>query len=177
MPGQYWAAGVPPFHTADGTAVTATTLTELSPTPQVLLPAPFLQEYAGKRLAFEAWGYYTTNTTATTATFDLRLGAPGAISSMTSIAATAAITLVASSTNRLWRMEGSINIRSFGATGTAIAVMDFSNVSSGGKDLGGTAAGSTAAVDTTSTKALALGVTLSAAQSITCRYFELVSLN
>jgi len=179
MPAQYWAAGVPPFHTADGTAVTASgALTEVSPLPQILFPVPVLQEYDGKKFWIEAWGYYTTTGTQGTVTFDLRLGPAGAIGSMTSVVATSALTWVASSTNRIWRMEGNLQVRSKGSSGTCVGCMDFTNVTSGGKDLVGTAAGSTAAVDTTSARALSLGVTLSvASQSITCRSFSVVSVN
>jgi hypothetical protein len=179
MPGQFWVGPLPPFHTGDGTAVTASaTLTELSPTPQIILPVPLLQEFAGKRLEIQAGGHYTTTATQGTITFDLRIGAAGAIGSMTSIAASAATTWVASQTNRFWRMEANLQIRTIGSAGTAIMIGELSNVSSGGTDMIATTAGSTAAVDTTSTRAIALGVTLSvASQSITCRYFGVRSVN
>lgn len=177
--GQYWVQPVPPFHTADGTAVTASaTLTELSPTPQIVIPAPWLNEFGGKRLEFQAWGIYTTTGTQGTVTFDLRIGAAGAVGSMTSAAATAAITWVASQTNRVWRMEGNMQIRSLGSSGTGVAACEFSNVSSGATDMGATAAGSTFTVDTTSARAVALACTNSAAsQSITCRYFGVRLVN
>lgn len=177
--GQYWVQPVPPFLTADGTAVTASaTLTELSPTPQVVIPAPWLNEFAGKRIEVQAWGVYTTTGTQGTITFDLRMGAAGAIGSMTSIAATSAITWVASQTNRVWRLEGNLQIRSLGSSGTCIGVTEYSNVSSTATDMGATGAGSTAAVDTTSARAIALGATLSvASQSITCRYFGVRLVN
>lgn len=183
MPGQYWAMLMPPYVTADGTAVTATaTLTELSPTPQIVIPAPMLNEYAGKRLEINAWGYYTTTATQGTVTFDLRVGAAGAIGSMTSIAASGALTWVASQTNRAWHIEAAMTIRSIGSAGTAIAMMDISNVTSGAADtpaaIAGTTAGATAAIDTTSARAIALGVTNSvASQSIICREFRVKPIN
>lgn len=179
MPGQYWAAGLPPFHVADAAAVTASgSLTELSPVPQIIVPAPFLQEFGGKRFLLEAGGVYTTTGTQGTVTFTLAMGAPGAIGSMTAIAASSAITWVASQTNRFWRLEGLMQIRTTGSSGTCVAILEIANVSSGGTDLAGTTAGGTAAVDTTSVKAIALGATLSVvSQSITCRYFNVASVN
>jgi hypothetical protein len=179
MPGQYWVAPAPPFHIADGTAVTAAaTLTELTPTPRIMLPSPWLNEFPGKRLEFQAAGHYTTNATATTATFGLYIGAVGtAVGSMTAVATTAAITLVPSVTNRFWRMEGNFQIRTLAAAGTCIGVCEFSNVSSGGTDLMGTAAGSTATINTTIANEFILGVNVSVAQSITCRYFGIRMVN
>lgn len=183
MPAQFWVAGIPPFHTADGTAVTASgTLTELSPTPQVVFPAGFLQEMPGKRLEIQAYGHYTTTASQGTVTFDLRMGAAGAIGSMTSIAASSALTWVLSSSNRFWHIEGVLSVRSTGASGTCIGFLDIGNITSGASDVPGavaaTSAGSTAAVDTTAARAIALGVTLSvASQSITCRYFGVRSIN
>jgi hypothetical protein len=183
MPAQEWMAGVPPFPTADATAVTASgTLTELTPTPQVVLPYPMLGEWAGKRLEFVAWGHYTTTATQGTITFDLRVGAAGAISSMTSVAASSALTWVASQTNRFWHIEGSLQVRTLGSAGTCIGFMDLANFVSGATDIAGviagTTAGSTAAIDTTSARAIAIGATISvASQSITCRYFGVRSIN
>jgi len=179
MAGQYWMMPLPPFHVADGAAVTASgALTELAPLPQVVVPAPWLNEFGGKRLEIQAAGHYTTTGTQGTITFDLRMGAAGAIGSMTSIAASSAITWVASQTNRFWRMEANLQIRTLGSAGTAIAMCEFSNVSSGGTDMMATTAGGTAAVDTTAARAITLGATLSvASQSITCRYFGVRLVN
>jgi hypothetical protein len=173
MPGQYWPALVPPFLSVDATAYTGTTLGELSPTPQRIIPAPMLNEYAGKVIEFSAAGYYTTNATAGTYTFGLYIGPTGAIGSMTAIATSAAISYVVSQTNRAWRMEGEFQVRSLGSAGTVVGAADLSNISSGGKDVFGTTAGGTAAIDTTSARAIALGVTGSVAQSIVCRYLNL----
>lgn len=175
--GQYWVQPIAPFHIADATAVTATVLTELSPTPQKVVPAPWMNEYGGKVFEFAAGGFYTTNASAGTYTFGLYMGPTGAIGSMTAIATSAAISYVVSQTNRAWRVEGELQIRTIGSSGTAVAFGDFSNISSGGKDLMFTTAASTAAVDTTLARAIALGVTPSVAQSITCRYLSLKMVN
>lgn len=170
--GQYWVQPVMPFLTADGTAVTATALTELSPTPQIVIPAPMLNEFAGKKISFQAAGFYTTSASAGTYNWGIYMGAAGAIGSMTAIATTGALSYVVSQTNRAWRLEGEIQIRSLGSSGTCIAMGDVSNVTSSGKDMMFTAAASTATIDTTSARAIALGITPSVAQSCTCRYFS-----
>lgn len=183
MPSQEWMAALGPWHVADGTPVTASgTLTELTPTPQIVIPYPGLGWWAGKRLEFVAWGHYTTTASQGTVTWDLRMGAAGAIGSMTSVAASPALTWVASQTNRMWHVEGSVQIRTLGSAGTSIGFMDIANVVSGATDVAGTVAGTTAgstvAVDTTQARAIAIGVTLSvASQSITCRYFGVRAVN
>jgi hypothetical protein len=178
MPAQYWVQGVPPFVTVDGTAYTGTTIGELTPVPRISIPAPALNEFAGKRLEFQAGGHYTTGVTAGTYTFSLLHGAVGvAVGSATAIATSAAISYVVSQTNRFWRMEGNFQIRSIGATGTCIAICEFSNMSSGGTDMMATTAGGTVAIDTTTGRDFLLSVTGSAAQSITCRYFGVRMVN
>lgn len=185
MPGQYWFAPMPPFHVGDGTAVTASaTLTELTPTPQIVIPAPLLNEFAGKRIDYQAWGHYTTTGTPGTIIFDLKLGPTGAIGSMgTSVVTTSALTWILSSTNRFWHIEGNVQVRTLsGATSTVVGFMDINGITGGNVDtpaaVTGTAAGSTVAVDVTQARAIALGATLSAAsQSITCRYFGVRLVN
>lgn len=180
MPAQYWMAGNPPFHTADGTAVTASaTLTNATPTPEVLVPAPWWNEFAGKRLEVQMWGVYTTTATQGTITFGLYSGTSGqAIGSAAALAVSSAVTWVASQTNRVWRMEGNLSVRTVGTSGAAVAVLEASNLSATATDMAATAAGSTVTVDTTVSRYLALGVTLSAAsQSFTCRYFGVRLVN
>lgn len=180
MSRQYWMQGIPPFHVADATAVTATaTLTELTPVPQIVLPAGFLGDFAGIRLEIQASGVYTTTATQGTVTLGIYSGTIGqAIGSGVALAVTPAITWVASSTARIWRAEGNIAIRSIGASGTGIAVLECSNISSGGTDMGATTAGGTFTIDTTVARYLSLGATNSlASQSITCRYFGVRSVN
>lgn len=165
--------GVPPFQVADGAAVTAAaTLTDASPLPNVYLPAGLIGDYPGIRLEVQASGVYTTNATAATITFGLYSGTVGqAIGSAVSLGASSAVTLVASQTNKPWRMEGSVQIRTIGTSGTGYAVLEASGLTSGGLDFAMTAAGSTFTIDTTVARYLTLGVNISTAQSFTCRYF------
>lgn len=180
MSRQYWVQAVPPFHTADATAVTASgALTELTPVPQVQIPAGLLGEFAGARLEIHAWGVYTTTGTQGTITFGLYSGTIGqAIGSAVALATSAATTWVASQTNRIWRITGNVTIRSIGASGTGVAVLEGSNFSSGTTDMAATSAGGTFTVDTTAARYINLGVTLSvASQSITCRDFGVRLVN
>lgn len=187
MPGQYWMAPAPPFHITDGTAVTASaTLTELTPVPQVVVPAGALQEFAGKRLEIQAWGHYTTTATQGTITIGLYSGSVGQTISTASnpglICATSAIAWTASQTSRMWHIEGSVQIRSLGTAGTGIGFLDTSNLASGAADVpgsvAGTTAGGTVTFDTTLARWFALGATISvASQSITCRYLGVRMVN
>lgn len=176
----YWVQGIPPFGVADGSAVTASgAITELSPLPQIQIPANVLGEFPGARLEVQAAGFYTTTATQGTITLGLYSGTIGqAITAAVSMTPTAAITWVASQTNRAWRMEANLSIRTIGTSGTGMGFAEFSNISSGGTDLGFTAAGSTFTIDTTVARYIALGATLSvASQSITCRYFGVRLVN
>lgn len=180
MSGQYWVSPAPPFHVADASALTASgTLTEFSPVPQIQLPGGLLGEYAGKRIEVQAWGVYTTTGTQGTITLGLYSGTIGqAIGSAVAMAVSPAVTWVASQTNRVWRIEGNASIRSVGSSGTGIAVLECSNFSSATCDMAATTAGSTFTIDTTVTRYLSLGATLSvASQSITCRYFGVRLVN
>jgi hypothetical protein len=181
MPRNYWMQGLPPFHTADGTALTtAATLTDIAPTPAVVFPANFLGEFSGIRLEVQAAGHYTIGATASNVTFGLYSGTIGqAIGSAVALATTATVAQVVSSTNKFWRMEGNLQIRTIGTSGTGIAVCEFSGVTSGGLDFAATTAGSTFTIDTTVARYLTLGATLSSAtsNSLTCRYFGVRSVN
>lgn len=179
MANQEWVNSFGPWHTADATAVTATSLTELTPVPQILIPYPALI-LPGTRIRFDAYGSFTTTATQGTVTFDLRMGATAAIGSLTSIVATSALTWLASQTSRVWHAQGRVDIRTIGTSGTAVGFMDVENVASAAVDTPAACAmtATTAAVNTTITNAIAIGATNSvASQSITCRSFTVEVLN
>lgn len=180
MASNQWVNSFGPYHIADGTAVTATSLTELTPTPQILIPYPALRD-PGARLRFDAWGAYTTTGTQGTVTFGLYMAATAAIGSMgTAIVASSALTWVASQTARPWHIQGEVFMRTNGVSGTAVGFMDITHVVSGSVDTPAAMAmtATTATVNTTITNAIALGATLSvASQSITCRAFHVEVLN
>jgi hypothetical protein len=177
---QLWVNSFGPWHVADGTAVTAAALTELTPTPQILIPYPALS-IPGTRIRFNAWGVYTTTATQGTITFGAYLAATAAIGSMgTAVVASSALTWVASQTTRGWHIQGGIDIHTDGSSGTAVGYMDLTNITSGASDVAGAVAvtATTSTVNTTITNAIALGATISvASQSITCRSFTVEVLN
>lgn len=180
MANQEWVNSFGPWHIADGTAVTAAALTELSPTAQVLIPYPALI-VPGTRIRWDAYGVYTTVATQGTITFDLRMGAANtAIGSLTSIVATSALTWVASQTTRAWHIVGHVDIRTQGVSGTAVGFMDTTNITSGATDTPGAVAitATTATVNTTITNAISLGATPSLATcSITCKSWTVEVIN
>lgn len=184
MPGGY-VASVPPYSIADGTAVTASaTLTELSPLPQKLFAANELGRQGGTLLSFEAGGVYTTTATPGTITLGLysNLIGVGIATTPITFCATAATTWILSQTNRQWMLWGTLQIRATGASGTSVAMGQFANLTgtspTANTDLMMTAAGGTVTIDTTVARYIALGATISvASQSITCRYFNINSLN
>jgi hypothetical protein len=172
MARQYWVAPIPPFHTADGPAVTGgTVLADMSPAPPIVLGGNLLE--VGSRLEFQAYGRYTSAATPGTAVLGVYLGASAsAIAAGMALAVTATLTLPASQTNRTWRMEGNAAVRSVGTTGTIIACMEFSNVTAGATDLAPSTAPAAATVDTTANLSARLGVTPSlATQSWTCHHW------
>jgi hypothetical protein len=180
MANQEWVNSFGPWHIADGTAVTAAALTELTPTPQVLIPYPSLI-IPGTRIRFNAWGVYTTVATQGTITIALYMGATAAIGSMGSaVVTTGALTWVASQTARGWHIQGQVDIRTIGSSGTAVGFLDVTNITSGATDVAAATSitSTTATVNTTITNAIALGATPSLATcSITCRSFTVEVLN
>lgn len=180
MANQLWVNSFGPWHIADATAVTASgALTELTPTPQILIPYPAFS-VPGTRLRFMARGRYTTTGTQGTATFDLRMGATAAIGSLTSVVASGALTWVASQTSRPWKISGEVDLRTNGTAGTGVGWMDIENVVTQATDTPGiyVDTSTTATVNSTIANAIALGVTLSvASQSITCRSFTVEVIN
>jgi hypothetical protein len=175
---QYWVAPLPPFHIADGTANTGTTIADLSPAPPIVISANMLE--VGSRLEFSSFGRYTTNATATTIVIGIYLAPPAtAIASGNALAVTSAITIKPSLTNATWRVEGNASIRAVGS-GTAaqvIGVLECSNFTSNGTDMAPATAPAVFGFDSTVANSVRIGATLSAAQSITCHYFGVRLVN
>jgi len=156
---QYWVAPIPPFHTADGTAYTGTAaIGDISPAPSVILPANFLE--VGMRLEFSAFGRYTSTGTPGTIILGVYIGT-GAISSGMALAATSAITVQTSQTNRSWRLEGNASVRAVGSgtSATAIGLVEVSNVTSNGTDMGPATAPAVLTFDSTIANKVMIGAT------------------
>lgn len=168
---QYWVAPLPPFHTADGTAVTAAALADASPLPNVVIPANMLE--VGSRLEFQAVGRFTSTATPGTVVVGVYLAASAAaIATGQALATTAAIVPVASSTNRTWRFEGNASVRAVGATGSILGALEVSNITANGTDMAPATAPAAVTYDTTAPLTVRLGLTPSVATgSWTVHYF------
>lgn len=178
MSRQYWVTPLPPFHIADGTANTGTTIADLSPAPPIVIPGSMLE--IGSRLEFSAFGRYTTSATATTIVIGIYLAPPAsAIASGNAVAVTSAITIKPSLTNATWRVEGNGTIRAVGATTAAqlLAALECSNLTSNGTDMAPATAPTAFGFDSTVANSVRIGATLSVAQSITCHYFGVRLVN
>lgn len=176
----YGVVPLPPFHIADGTANTSAALTAISPAPDVVIGANFLE--VASRLEFQAYGRYTSTATPGTVTIGIYLSpSAAAIATGHALAITGTLTVQASQTNRSWRMEGNASVRSVGAAGTnstMLALLEVSNITTNGTDLAPATAPATFAYDNTIPQNVRLGMTASVATgSWTCHYFGVRSVN
>lgn len=169
MPRQYWTAPIGPMHTVDGTAyASSTTLTDVSPAPQIVIPANTLEQ--GVVMRVTAFGRFSTTGTPT-----LTLGVYYGGVAGVALAVTSAVTTPSGVTNRTWRFEGDFRVRTPGASGTIIGVGVAENITTGATDMAPATAPATATIDTTTAKALTLGAqwgTNSASNTLTCHHFD-----
>lgn len=167
---QYWVAPLSPLHTADGTALAnSTTITDISPTPNITIPANLLE--VGSLLRWRAFGRFSTTGTPT-----LLLGIYYGAVAGTAIAATAATTTSSGVTNTTWVFEGEARVRSVGSSGTILGAGLAYGITTNGFVPAPATAPAAATVDTTSAKAVTIGATWSAASAsntITCHHFSL----
>jgi hypothetical protein len=111
MPIQSWEAVLNVPGVGAGTALaSSTTLTDISPAPQLVLPANYL--YVGQRLRLKAYGIYSAVSTPT-----LLLGAYYGGVAGTALAATAANT-AGNGVLWPWQLWLDIYVRSVGSSGT-----------------------------------------------------------
>ena len=166
-----------PFATADGTAYnTSVTLTDVSPAPQLVIPANYL--YPGAALRVMAHGRFSNTGTPT-----LILGVYWGGVAGTKLAATGATTTTTGATNWPWRLEATIICRAVGSSGSLITtgrVNIASSLTSFATDIPIDAAATAAVtVDTTSAKALTIGAqwgTSSASNTLTVHQFIVEAL-
>lgn len=177
MPAQFWSSLLTaPSATADGSALaSSTTLTDISPAPQLTLPANYL--YVGQVLRVHAYGRYSTTGTPT-----LLLGVYYGGVAGTAIATTGTIITPSGVTNQTFCLEMTIVCRSVGSSGTVIGIGKTfgQNAATNSVNMIPATAPSTATIDTTSAKAITLGAqwgTSSASNTITCHVFEVEGLD
>jgi hypothetical protein len=169
---QVWTYPLLPQSIASGAAyASSTTLTDVSPTPNLTIPANFLQP--GMLLRIRAAGTFSNTGTPT-----LLLGVYYGAVAGTALAATSAITTTTGATNWQWTVEYVGRIRTVGSSGT---IMGFGSV-----DLATSLTALThrpipetalaaVTIDTTASKALTLGAqwgTSSASNTLTCVHFD-----
>lgn len=109
---QYWIAPIPPLHTADGAAyASSTSLTDVSPTPHIKLPANFLE--IGSKVRLWAAGQFSNTSTPT-----LLLGFYYGAIAGSALAASSAITTTTGATAWPWNMEYRGTVRATGTSGS-----------------------------------------------------------
>lgn len=177
MPMMTWEALLnSPQPTGAGTALnTSTTLTDISPAPQYVLPANFLQ--AGSALRLTAFGTFSNTATPTLLVGFYYGGVAGV-----ALAATNAYTTTTAASTWSWRAECTMTVRTTGLTGTAITQGVYQNPTSltvfNQIPMPATALG-TVTIDTTAAKAITVGAqwgASSASNTITCHGFYIESL-
>jgi hypothetical protein len=145
-----------PVPGAGAAYASSNTATDISPAPQLTLPANFL--VAGAAIRITAFGNYSSAGTAPTLVLGVYYGG----ASGTALAATTATTVTASAANYPWRLEYTGIIRTVGSTGTIMG--------QGYVDLGTSltattripipsTALATVTIDTTTAKTLTVGAT------------------
>lgn len=169
---QLWTQPIPPQFVASGAAyASSASLADVSPTPNITVPANYLQP--GMLLRLTAFGTFSNTGTPT-----LLLGFyVGAIAG-TALAATSAITTTTGATSWQWRMEYQGRIRSIGSSGTIMGGgwvdLATSLTAVTHRPIPETAL-ATVTWDTTAAKALTVGAqwgTSNASNTLTCVHFD-----
>ena len=168
---QYWCSPVPPFNILDGAAYnTSVTLTDVSPAPQVTIPANFLE--VGSTIRISAIAKFSNTGTPT-----LLLGAYYGGVAGVALAASSAITTTTAATNWPITMYYEGRVRSVGTSGTIVGAgwidLATSLTALTHRPIPETAIASVT-IDTTVAKAITMGAqwgTSNAANTLTCVHF------
>jgi hypothetical protein len=169
MARQYWRTPIPPFHTAAGAAyLSSVTLTDVSPTPQKVLPGYTLLE-PNMELFVEAWGSFSNTGTPT-----LLLGVYYGGVAGVALAASAAITTTTGAASWPFHLEYHGKVVSVGSAGQmrGYGFLDLptSLVVGSRRAIPETAAARLVTIDTTVAKAVTIGAqwsTSSASNTLT----------
>lgn len=178
MPAQYWVAtlNANQNNAVAGTALaSSTTLTDVSPAPQLVLPANFLT--VGSTLRLTAGGFFS-NTATPTLLLGFYIGGVAG----TALAATGATTTTTGATSWPWRLEYTGVVRTVGSSGTIMGsgfcLLGTSLTAYSTIPMPATAL-ATITRDTTAAQALTVGAqwgTSSASNTLTLQYFIAESL-
>lgn len=167
-----YVAPVPPLNATAGAAyVSSSTITDVSPAPQIVLPANLLD--VGQVLRLTAFGVFSTTGAPTLVTGFYYGGVAGV-----ALAATGATATGSGVTNVPFRLEYEGRVRSTGTSGTIMGAgfeMRGTSVSAVGFVPIPVTALATVTIDTTTAKTITVGATwgtLSASNTLTCHHFN-----
>jgi hypothetical protein len=168
MARQYWISPFPPFHNADGAAYnTSVALTDVSPTPPIVLPANLLE--IGSEMEIEASGAFSNTGTPTLLLGIYYGGVAGA-----ALAASSAITTTTGAASWPWQLRYRGVVRAIGTSGSingqgrlylGTALTAFTT-----RPIPETSAARTVTIDTTAAKSITVGAqwgTSSASNTLT----------
>jgi len=179
MPAQFWESTLnSPGLGAGASYNTSNTITDVSPAPQLILPANFL--YVGQSLRLTAYGTYATSGTTPTMILGFYYGGVAGVA----LAASTAVTTTNTATvNWPWHMEAIATVRSVGSSGTIITqgYLDLATSLTAWTHIPipGTAL-ATVTIDTTAAKAVTVGATWgtnSANNILFCQNFVCEAMN
>jgi hypothetical protein len=183
MPAQFWESTLNSPGLGAGAALASSViLTDISPAPQLVLPANFL--YVGQALRLTANGVFSTTATPTLLLGFYFGGVAGGTGSP-ALAINGAVATASGVTNVPWRLELTSTVRAVGSGTTG------SIISQGFQYLGTTVAAwavtplpitamAAVGVDTTKAQAITVGAqwgASSASNTITCHQFLVEALN
>jgi len=113
MPNLSWESVINAPVPGSGTAYnTSTTLTDVTPAPQLTIPANFLQ--VGSVVKVTAWGTFANASTTPTLLLGVYYGGVAG----TSLGNTGAVTTTSSASTLPWRLEFTFRVASVGSSGT-----------------------------------------------------------
>lgn len=175
---QNWSNPIGPFATVDGTALAnSTTLTDISPAPQITLPANLMQ--AGTEFEIKAFGNFSTTGTPT-----LLLGVYYGGVAGTALAASSAVTTGSGAASWPWFIHYNFVVRALGSSGSingqGLYFLGTSLTAHSTRPIPETLAARTVTIDTTAAKAITIGAqwgTASASNTITCNDISVVQVN
>jgi hypothetical protein len=176
---QFWVSPLPPFHNAAGTPLAnSTTLTDISPAPNIVLAAGWAN-ILGSEIEVLAHGFFSTTGTPT-----LLLGFYyGGVAGALPLAASSAVT-TGTATAWPWIMRYRGVVRSQGAAGSINGqgelLLGTSLTAFSPRPIPEVAASRTVTIDTTTAKALTVGAqwgTASASNTITCDDISIKLIN
>lgn len=175
---QNWSNPIPPFLTADGTPLAnSTTLTDITPSPQVTLPANLMQP--GTEFEIKAFGNFSTTGTPT-----LLLGVYYGGVAGTALAASSAVTTGSAAASWPWFIHYNFICRAVGTSGSVngqgIYFLGTSLTAFSTRPIPETLAARTVTIDTTVAKAITIGAqwgTASSSNTITCNDISVVQVN